>query len=333
VNIQKFLAAAVCAGCLLGNGDADAGKKKKEREAEAEAEAAAAAQALECKDPKKRLAVLRFGGTGKYGSFEGWDVGEALAAQLATALEQTDCFVLADRMALSDVLREQELGLAGVTGREVSPAAGGLIGAQILVKGEITEFAPGKQGRGMTAGIGLDDIGLRVGGNRSTVHLAADIRLIDASTGEVLAAHRVDTQAKTFGLAFGVDYKKASLGSDNFDKTPLGIAVREAVIEAAGFIVSETREIEWTGHVMYEEEGSVFINAGAESDITVGDTFLVSTVERELIDPATGVTLGRIEHDVGQVRIEKVEGKYSVASMLGDFKARRGDRLRPASAE
>ena len=86
----------------------------------------------------------------------------------STALEQTDCFVLADRMALSDVQREQELGLAGVTGREYSAAAGSVIGAQILVKGEITEFEPGKQGRGMTAGIGLDDVGLRLGGNRNT---------------------------------------------------------------------------------------------------------------------------------------------------------------------
>ena len=332
MNIDKLFVLVICAGCLLANGDAHAGKRK-EREAEAAAAAAAAAAALECKDPKKRLAVLRFGGTGKYGSFEGWDVGEAIAAQLATALEQTDCFVLADRMALSDVLREQELGLAGVTGREYSPAAGGLIGAQLLVKGEITEFEPGKQGRGMTAGIGLDDVGLRLGGNRNTVHIGADIRLIDAATGEVLATQRVDSEAKTFGIAFGVDYKKTSLGSDNFNKTPLGIAVRDAVVEAAGFIVSETRDFVWTGNVMYEEEGSVFINAGSESDIEIGDTFRVSTVERELIDPATGVTVGRIERDLGEVRIEKVEAKYSVARRLGDFKVRRGDVLRAVAGE
>lgn len=327
MNIQKIFATALCAGFLYVHGEAEAGKKNRETEAAAEA----ALPALDCKDPKKRLAVLRFGSTGKYGSYEGWDVGDGIAAQLATALEQTGCFVLADRMALSDVLREQELGLAGVTGRESAPSAGALIGAQILVKGEITEFEPGKQGRGMTAGFGLDKIGLRLGGNRSTVHIAADIRLIDASTGEVLATQRVESEGKTFGLAFGVDYKKASLGSDNVNKTPLGEAVRDAVIEAAGFIVSRTRDIQWTGNVVFAEDGRVFVNAGADSDVKVGDTFTVSTVERELVDPATGVSLGRIEHDVGKVRIEKVEAKYAVAKTLGSFAAHRGDRLRTAN--
>jgi curli biogenesis system outer membrane secretion channel CsgG len=327
VKFRKTFSLAFCAALLLAHGEAEAGKRKREAQAEAEA----ALPTFDCKDPKKRLAVLRFGSTGKYGSYEGWDVGDALAAQLSTALEQTDCFVLADRLALSDVLREQELGLAGVSGREVAPAAGAVIGAQILVKGEITEFEPGKQGRGMTAGIGLDDIGLRLGGNRSSVHIAVDIRLIDASTGEVLATQRVDSEGKTFGLAFGVDYKKASVGTDNFDKTPFGMAMRDAVNEAAGFIVSETREIDWTGHVVFTEDGSVFINAGTESDVEIGDMFRVSTVERELIDPATGVTLGRIEHDLGQVRVDKVEAKYAVAKVLGDFAVRRGDLLRPAS--
>ena len=331
MNIRNILALSVCAATLLAHGDAEAGRKKREREAQ---EAAAAAlAAFDCSDPKKRLAVLEFGGTGKYGSFEGWDVGEALAAQLATALEQTDCFVLTDRMALSDVLREQELGLAGVTPAENAAAAGRLIGAQILIKGEITEFEPGKQGRGMTAGFGLDDVGLRVGGNRNKVHIAADIRLIDSSTGEILATQRIDTEAKSFGLAFGIDYKQTSLGNDSFSKTPLGMAVRDAVVEAAGFIVAETREIEWTGNVVHTDDRSIYINAGSDSDISIGDTFIVSTVERELIDPATGVTIGRIEHDLGQVRIEQVEARFAVATMLDDITIRRGDLLRSISAD
>jgi curli biogenesis system outer membrane secretion channel CsgG len=322
--MPKILAIACSICALVVHHDAQA---KKNRNPEPEA----TAPTVDCRlDPKKRLAVLPFGGVGKYGSYEGWDVGEALAAQLATALEQTDCFVITDRLALSDVLREQELGLAGVVGRESAPQAGALIGAQILVKGEITEFEPGKQGRGMTGGFALSDsLGLRLGGNRNTVHIAADIRLIDASTGEVLFTQRVDSEAKTFGLAFGLDYEDASLGSDNFNKTPLGLAVRDAVIEAAGFIVGQTREIQWTGRIVYEEDGAVFMNAGADSGVKVGDTFTLSTVERELIDPSTGVSLGRIEKELGHVRIEQVQGKYSIAKRLaGTFPIRRGDVVR-----
>ncbi|HYM35418.1 MAG TPA: CsgG/HfaB family protein [Steroidobacteraceae bacterium] len=313
------------AACIIC-GAADASTKK------SRADVASATRTVECQGPKKRLAVLRFGGTGKYGAYEGWDVGDGLAAQLATALEQTHCFIIADRMALSDVLREQELGLAGAVNRETAARAGALIGAQILVKGEITEFEPGQKSRGLTAGIGLGNIplGLRVGGNRNTAHIAADIRLIDASTGEVLFTQRVDSQAKTFGLSLGVDYKSATVGSDNFDKTPLGMAARDAVVEATGYIVKQTREIQWTGQVVQAEAGAIFVNAGAESGVKVGDSFVVSTVDRELIDPSTGVSLGRVERTVGEVRVEQVNSKYAIAKPLSEFPVRRGDLIRAA---
>lgn len=320
---RLFLAlASVTLSCSVAQA-----KSRKEEVPEADA-AVAAAQA--CTGPKKRLAVLKFGGTGKYGAYEGWDVGDAVSAQLATALEQTGCYIVIDRMALSEVLREQELGLAGVVNRETAARAGGMIGAQILVKGEITEFEPGKKGRGTTLGVGLANIplGLRLGGNKNTAHLALDVRLIDASTGQVLFTQRVDSEAKTFGLAFGVDWKKASLGTDNFSKTPFGQAMREAVTEAAGYILTRTREIDWTGQVVEVQGPTLFVNAGATAGIKVGDTLTVYTVARELIDPATGLSLGRIEQKLGQVRVDQVDERYAVGQRLGEFTVRRGDLLR-----
>lgn len=319
-----LLTAIACLSLLAAGAEA---KPKKEEQSSS---AVAANTATACDGPRKRLAILKFGGTGKYGAYEGWDVGEAVAAQLATALEQSDCFIVIDRLALSEVLREQELGLAGVVNRETAARAGALVGAQILVKGEITEFEPGRKGRGMTAGIGLANvpIGLRLGGNRNTAHLALDVRLIDASTGQVLFTQRVDSEAKTFGLAFGVDWRKASLGTDNFSKTPFGMAMREAVTEAAGYILAQTREISWTGQVVEVQGQMLYLNAGATSGIKVGDTLTVYTVARELIDPATGLSLGRIEQKIGQVRVDQVDDKYAVGQRLGEFSVRRGDLLR-----
>lgn len=325
MNARTLVCVTLGVFALLRGTTAAAEKHSKDK-----SDAVKTSPSVECKGPKKRLAILRFGGTGKYGAFEGWDVGDALAAQLATALEQTHCFVIADRLALSDVLREQELGLAGAVSRETAARAGALVGAQILVKGEITEFDPGKKGRGMTAGIGLSGIplGLRVGGNRNTAHIAADVRLIDAATGEVLFTQRVDSEAKSFGFALGVDYKQASLGSDNVDKTPMGMAVRDAVTEAAGYIVKQTREIAWVGSVVSAEQGTIYVNAGTDSGIKVGDTLAVSTVERELIDPTTGTSIGKIEKELGRIRIESVTGKYAIAKTVGEITVRRGDVLR-----
>jgi len=283
-----------------------------------------------CNGPKKRLAVLKAGATAKYGSLEGADVGEAIASQLATVLESTQCFVLADRLALADVLREQEMGVAGVATHETAAHAGAMIGAQILIKPEITEFEPGKQSNGATVGFGFANIplGLRLGGNRNVAHLALDVRLIDASTGQVIASQRVDSQAKSFGMLFGVDLSKTSLTTDNYSKTPLGIAMRAAVTEAAGYIIKQAASISWVGQIVDVQGTSFYINAGANAGLKVGDSLKVSTVARELIDPATGVSIGRIEQPLGEARIEQVEEQYAIASIGGSYQPRRGDLLR-----
>ena len=285
--------------------------------------------AEQCHGPKKRVAILRFGGTGKYGAYEGWDVGEAIAAQMGTALLSTDCFILADRMALSDVLREQELGLAGVTGQESRPQAGRLVGAQILIKGEITEFETGKKGGGTTLGFGFKKIplGIRLGRNKNVAHIAIDLRLIDASTGEVLFSETITSEAKTSGTAVGFDYRNVSLGNDQYSKTPMGQAVRETVVEAAGYIVQHLYSVDWSGQVVDTMGMQIFINAGSESGVEIGDTFQVTSVAKELIDPSSGMVLGRIEQQMGDIRIEQVNAKYAIARAMGDFPVRRGDYL------
>jgi len=291
---------------------------------------AIAPPAMACAAPKKRIAVLRFGGTGKYGALEGADAGEAIAAQLTTALERTDCFVVADRLALAEVLREQEIGMAGVASRETGAKAGQLIGVQILVKGEITEFEAGAQGNGLTAGIGLPNLplGLRFGGSRNVARIALDVRLIDTTTGQVIATQRVDSKAKSFGLLFGVDTSKTSLTNDNYSKTPLGSAMRDAVIEAAGYILERTRAVAWTGQVVDVQTGSFYVNAGTKAGLKVGDTLTVSAIARELIDPASGASLGRIEQSLGMARISEVSDTYALAAIEGDYTPHRGDLLR-----
>ena len=47
---------------------------------------------LQCDGPKTRVGVYGFYATGKMAAFEGYNVGDGLAAQLATELARTDCF-------------------------------------------------------------------------------------------------------------------------------------------------------------------------------------------------------------------------------------------------
>ncbi len=285
---------------------------------------------VSCSGPKMRVSVLPFGATGKLGAYEGFDVGEAMASQLTTALEQTGCFVVADRMALSHILREQELGLAGVTSAETAPRSGRVIGAQILVKADITEFEPQKESGGLNFGLASSKLpfGLRLGGNSGTSHVAIDLRLLDATTGEVLFSQRVEADSKSRGLALGLDFKKFTVGGDKFYKTPLGQATRVALNDAVFYVIKGTRQVPWQGQVVSARGQHIFINAGLDAGIKVGDVLQVSAIAEELVDPESGVTLGKVENHLGRIQVRSVKEKFAIAALLDSFNPQRGDIIR-----
>jgi len=312
-------------GVLLALAVASAEARSKAEETAEELKAAL--EALHCEGPRVRVAVYGFYATGKLAAYEGFNVGDGLAAQLATELDRTGCFVVLDRTGLSDVLREQELGLAGVVSRETAAPAGRMVGAEVIIKGSVTEFDPNQRGGGMTLGFALPDtpLGVRLGRNGSQAHVGLDISLVDASTGQVRSAHRVTATSKTGGWTLGLVFERASLGGDRFAKTPLGIASRNALGQAVLEVADDLASVPWRSQVVAAEEDSVFLNAGVDTGIRSGDVYKVSTVVRTLVDPATGLLLDTIEREVGEVRIVTVTDKYAMAEPIGEFRIRRGD--------
>ena len=322
----KKLALLAVAGLIsvLIAGVADAKKKSRPPKNE---EVTQALETLNCSGPKPRVAVYGFYATGKMAAFEGYNVGDGLAAQLATELTRTDCFVVLDRTGLSDILREQELGLAGIVSRETAPKAGRAIGAEVIIKGTITEFEPNKRGRGFTLGMALPDtpLGVRLGRNGSTGHVGLDISVVDASTGQVKFAHRVTADSTAGGWTIGLDFERASLGGDAFGKSPLGIASRNALGQAILLLAEDLGNLPWRSQVVVSAEEGIYLNAGVATGIQPGDTYRVSTVVRTLVDPATGLLLDTIEREVGQVRVVTVTESHALAEPVGEFRVKRGD--------
>lgn len=105
-------------------------------------------------------------------------------------------------------------------------------------------------------------------------------------------------------------------------------AVRAATVESAGFIVEQLKEVDWAGQVITAEGEQIFLNAGSNSGVQVGDTFTVTNIAKELVDPASGVVLGRIERRMGTVEVQSVTDLYAIARVQGQFPVRRGDYLR-----
>ncbi len=211
---------------------------------------------------------------------------------------------------------------------ETAPGAGRLVGAEVIIKGTITEFDPNKRGGGITLGMALPNtpLGVRLGRNGSKAHVGLDISVIDATNGQTKFSHRVIADSKTGGWTLGLDYKRASLGGDTFAKSPLGIASRNALGQAVLKIAENlSTTVERRFQIASTDADEVYLNANIASGIREGDLMRVSTVVRKLVDPATGLLLDTIEREVGKVRVVEVTERYARAELVDGERIRRGD--------
>lgn len=276
--------------------------------------------------PKKRVAVLDF--EVKAAGAEA-KIGSSMAEMLITALHNTDKFIVLEResQAFKDMLREQDLGKGGRINPETAAKFGQILGAQVLIKGVVTEFSQYET----VKGIGLLLKGITLGGGGIiTAHVAVDIRMFDASTGEIIESHRTEQKVHTAVVAGGVKIGDVVIGGLDFHKTPLGKATRKAIEDMVEFIVNKLKTKPWEGRIVEVKNDKVFINAGLDLGIKIGDIMEVLTTGEELIDPVTGLSLGIEEgQKIGTIEVIDVKERYSVAKITSSTASfKRNDIIR-----
>lgn len=262
------------------------------------------------KGPKKTIAVMDF--ENKAGAASEWNIGSGMAEMLTTALVNSDHFTVVERQAITKVLAEQDFGASGRTRDAGAPKIGQVLNAQILVSGAVTEFATKTSGGGQA--IGYKGINLGLSGSSS--HVAVNIRLYDATTGEVVDSLRCEGKASATGISGGYTGSQLggfTFGSSGFVKTPLGKATQEAINKAVYFIVTRMESMPWEGAIVTVKGATIYINAGNRSNIVPGMEFSVWKKGEELIDPDTGITLGSENKKIGRIQVTSVEDKFSKA--------------------
>lgn len=194
--------------------------------------------------PKARIAVSQFTDkTAKGGHLHGWwnaEIGDGMRDMLATALFNTNRFIVLERQQIGEVLAEQDFGASGRVKQETAAAIGEIEGAELLVTGAITEFQPGSGGVGGGLGGRLGGILGAVAGGFRKSHIAVDLRVIDTRTSRIVAATSVEGEARDFnlgGLAVG---SSVGGGLGGYSKTPMEKAVRVALGAAVDFVVTKT---------------------------------------------------------------------------------------------
>lgn len=153
-------------------------------------------------------------------------VGAGMSDMLADALFNSNKFIVVERDRLSDVLAEQDLADSGRFKSSTVAKKGELEGAEILIRGAITQFERDCAG------------GSVILLSAKQACIAINIRLVDVATGRVVNATTVEATSANRGI--GLVYTRSSLpiGLGAYSNTPMEKAIRNAVEAAVDHITS-----------------------------------------------------------------------------------------------
>jgi len=247
-----------------------------------------------------------------------WELGNNLGIMLESALFDTGRFVLVEREKLKTVIQEQDLAASGRTATAKKVAQTGVIRpARYIATGAITTVDDAASGGG---GIGYG--GVRVGGSLKKAQITIIAKLIDTSTGEIVAKERITGKPGGIGLSIGINRGGFATDLGGFTKTPLGEAAQDCINQAAKFFAKQMENFPFEGSVMrVTDRGQVIINRGSEFGVAVGQELVMAEEGEALIDPDTGALLGNEEgEEIGTLRVIRVQDKVSYADIVSGEK-------------
>jgi curli biogenesis system outer membrane secretion channel CsgG len=155
----------------------------------------------------------------------------------------------------------------------------------------------------------------RVAGGGSEAEINAVIYVVDSTTGQVVASHKVLGKVKSSGLSVGFSNRDWSGDMGGFKKTNVGTAMEQAIDDGVAFIVAQIPSLHWSGNVILVKGPMVYINRGTREGVAIGQTFKVGTSEI-LRDPATGETLDVAFTEKGRIKVDNAKEKISICSVV-----------------
>lgn len=255
------------------------------------------------------------------------EFARGLTEMLTSVLVKSGRFQVLERAALQQIQQEQSIGASGATTRETAARQGALLGAQALITGDIAGFSYQKS----TLGGSLTNVvkGLSVASEKVSAEVIIDLRLIDASTGEVIYSAKGSGKASQVGVAADLTRAEKSYSADATFTTPLGQASRSAIQDAVVELMLGMPKIAWTGRVIDVRNGVVYLNATAADGMAPGLELEVYAQQEALVDPETGKSLGAPEELVGTIVVQTVKETFSTAKVTtGGAAPARGNVIR-----
>jgi len=216
----------------------------------------AAAAPVVAQTKRPTIAVLSF----DYGTIQKWwvgtqDIGEGISDLIVDELVNDGSFRVIERKRLDAILAEQNFS----NSERADPNAktlvqiGKALGVQYIVVGSITKFGTEQSNKSIGGGGYGSAFGLgQVGTAKGKANVAITARIIDTSTGEIMASAKGDGTSKRSGLLLagggggggGGGLGRIEFGASDFKDTILGEATEQAVKATTAKLVAAKSRLE-----------------------------------------------------------------------------------------
>jgi curli biogenesis system outer membrane secretion channel CsgG len=284
---------------------------------------------------KKTIAVVSFNNSVPVAGGGEHALSRGMADQLSHALIKSGRFTVLSRELFEEMGAERDIAttysnIQGGSDRTIP-------WAQILIKGDVTEFDPGVK----QSGKGYSFSGLRHNNTKAYAHVVVVIQVVNTSTGQVLSSQRVEGKAEEGGASIDVNTNllgvvlgsfvpyggmipNVSTHQENFRKAPLGKATQLCMDKAVKYICQTLGKEPWQGTIIKLKGGKIYINSGASEGIKTGMIFCVCQGSA-LNDPRSGSNLGMDLEEIGKLKVIKVKPKFSECFLIEGYKPEIGD--------
>ncbi len=169
-----------------------------------------------------------------------WDIGKGVADLIVDGLVEDGSYRVIERKRLDAILAEQNFSNSERADPSAKAVAqiGKALGVKYLLVGSITKFGTEKKDVGVGGGaFGGGKFGIgKVGTQKGKATVAVALRVVDTTTGEIMASAKGEGESKRSGLLLGGGgaagaggFGEVSMGSSEYRSTILGEATEAAV--------------------------------------------------------------------------------------------------------
>ena len=233
---------------------------------------------------RKKIVILDFENKTTYKDEK---IGEAVAKRLSDKLDATQRTVIVDEKQASELLKKEGVSFTAISEPAAMKQAHQSLGIQAFVTGAVTDVSllSSKKSEGSDEEV-------------SFATAKIEVELIDSSTGNLL---------KTF-IGRSPIFGTRETGENSRGK---------AVVKAIDLSMEEVLEgflryldlLEWSTSIAKVEGNTLYIHAGKQSGLRIGDTLEIYEPGKEIVHPATNLSLGWTNGGMkGAIRVSDLFG-------------------------